>query len=123
MPTKYLNFANVFLKKSANILPKRTGANEHTIELEEGKQPPYRPLYSIRPIEFKIFNTYIETNLTNGFIQTWKSPAGALILFVRKPDNSFCLYVDYRGLNNLTIKNWYLLPLIVQSIDQLGQAK
>ena len=35
--TEYSDFANVFLKKSANVFPERIGANEHAIELEEGK--------------------------------------------------------------------------------------
>ena len=37
VPTNYLDFADIFLEKSANVLPERTGANEHAIELEEGK--------------------------------------------------------------------------------------
>ena len=37
VPTEYLDFADVFLEKSANVLPERTGVNEHAIELEEGK--------------------------------------------------------------------------------------
>ena len=123
IPTEYSDFADVFLKKSANVLPERTGANEHAIELEEGKQPPYGPIYSLGPVELETLKTYIETNLANGFIRASKSPAGAPILFVRKPDGSLCLCVNYRGLNNLTIKNQYPLPLIGESLDRLGQAK
>ena len=123
MPTEYLNFADVFLEKSANVLPKRTGANEHAIELEKGQQPPDGPIYSLGPVELEILKTYIKTNLLNGFIRALKLPAGALILFVRKPNGSFCLYVNYRGLNNLTIKNRYPLPLIGKFLDQLGWAK
>ena len=37
VPTEYLDFADVFSEKSANVLQERTGANKHTIELEEGK--------------------------------------------------------------------------------------
>ena len=123
VPTKYSDFADVFLKKSANVLPERTWANEHAIELKEDKQPPYKPIYSLGPVEFKTLKPYIKTNLANGFIRTSKSPAGAPILFVRKPNGSLCLCVDYQGLNNLTIKNWYPLPLIDESLDRLGRAK
>ena len=121
--TEYSDFADVFSEKSANVLPERTGANEHAIKLKEGKQPPYGPIYSLGPVELETLKTYIETNLANGFIRASKSPAGAPILFVRKPNGSLCLCVDYRGLNNLTIKNWYPLPLIGKSLDRLGQAK
>ena len=119
VPVKFSDFADVFLEKSANVLPERTGANKHAIKLEEGKQPPYGPIYSLGPIELKTVKTYIETNLANGFIQASKSPAGAPILFVRKPNGSLRLCVNYRGLNNLTIKDWYPLPLIGESLDLL----
>ena len=123
VPTEYSDFADVFLEKSANVPSERTGANEYTIELEEGKQPSYRPIYSLGPVEVKTLKTYIEINLANSFIQASKSPAGAPILFVHKPDDSLCLCVNYQGLNNLTIKNCYPLPLIGKSLDQLSQAK
>ena len=71
----------------------------------------------------EILKTYIETNLTNGFIRPSKSPAGALILFDKKLDRSLCLCIDYWDLNNITIKNQYPLPLIGESLDRLGQAK
>ena len=117
VPTKYSDFADVFLEKSANILLEQTEANKHAIELEEGKQPPYGPIYSLRPVELKTFKTYIETNLANGFIQTLNLSVGSLILFVRKPNGSLCLCVDYWRLNNLTIKNTYPFPLIGESLD------
>ena len=40
VPTEYSNFADIFLKKSANVLAERTGANEHVIELEEDSNHP-----------------------------------------------------------------------------------
>ena len=123
MPTKYLDFADVFLRKSVNVFPKQTGANEYAIKLEKGKQPPYGPIYSLEPVELEILKTYIETNLTNGFIRILKSSAGAPILFVRKANGSLCLCVDYQELNNFTIKNWYPLLLIGESLDWLGWAK
>ena len=92
---KYSDFANAFLKKLANVFPEQTGANKHAIKLEKNKQPPYKPIYSLGPVELKTFKAYIKTNLANGFIQTSKSLASALILFVRKPNGSFCLFVNY----------------------------
>ena len=57
------------------------------------------------------------------FIRSSTSPASAPILFDKKPDRSLRLCVDYQGLNNLTIKNWYPLPLIGKSLERLGCAK
>ena len=123
VPAEYSDFADVFSEKYAAVLPEHTEINTHAIDLEEGKQPPYGPIYSLGPVELETLKTYIETNLANGFIRPSKSPAGAPILFDRKPDGSLRLCVDYQGLNNLTIKNRYPLPLIGESLDRLGRAK
>ena len=66
--TKYSDFANVFSKELAKVLPKRTGISEDAIELENGKQPPYGPIYSLGPVELETLKTYIKINLANGFI-------------------------------------------------------
>ena len=105
VPAEYSDYSDVFLAENAAELPENTGINEHAIELEEGKQPPFGPIYSLGPVELEMLKTYIKTNLANGFIRPSKFPAGAPILFDRKPDGSFRLCVDYRGLNNITIKN------------------
>ena len=120
---EYLDFADDFSEAKALVLPERTKLNEHAIDLEDGKKPPYRLIYSLGPVKLETLKTYIETHLKTGFIQPSKSPAGAPILFDKKPDDSLCLCVDYQGLNNLTIKNCYLPPLIGKSLDRLGQAK
>ena len=70
------------------------------------------------PVELETLKAYIETNLVNGFIRLSKSPAGALILFNKKANGSLRLFVNYQGLNNLTIKNQYLLPLIGELLDR-----
>ena len=116
---EYLNFANVFSKDWVKVLSKRTGINKHTINLEDSKQPPYRPIYSLSLVELETLKNYIKTNLANSFIQPLKSPIGALILFVCKPNNSLLLCINYRSLNNLIIKKWYLFPLIGESLNRL----
>ena len=121
--TEYSDFLDVFLKEKSSILPEATEMNQYAIELQKDQQPPYGLIYSLGPVELETLKTYIETNLANGFIRPSKSPAGAPILFVGKPDGSLRLCVDYWGLNNLTIKNRYPLPLIGKSLDRLGQAK
>ena len=123
IPAEYSDYSDVFSAENVAELPENTGMNEHAIELEEGKELPFGPIYSLGPVELETLKTYIETNLANGFIRPSKSPAGALILFDRKPDGSLRLCVDYRGLNNITIKNRYPLPLIGKLLDQLGRAR
>ena len=58
-----------------------------------------------------------------GFIRPSSSPWGAPVLFVKKKDGSMRLCVDYRALNEVTIKNKYPLPRIDDLFDQLKGAK
>ena len=95
VPAKYSDFADVFSPDLASELPEHTGINNHAIELVDGQQPPYGPIYSLGPVELETLKAYIETNLANGFIRPSKSPAGAPILFDWKSDVSFRLCVDY----------------------------
>ena len=88
---KYSDFANIFSKELAKVLPKHTRINKHAFELEEDKQSPYKLIYSLRPVELKTLKTYIEINPANGFIRPLKSPAGAFIIFVCKPDNNLII--------------------------------
>ena len=123
VPDEYANFADVFSPDLAAELPKHTGINDHAIKLVDGQQPPYEPIYSLGPVELETLKAYIETNLANGFIRPSTSPAGAPILFDRKSDGSLQLCVNYQGLNNLTIKNRYPLPLIRELLDKFGRAR
>ena len=123
VPLKYSDYADIFLFDLAMELPKNIGMKKYVIELIEGKQPPYGLIYSLGLVELETLKTYIETHLKTGFIRLFKSSTGAPILYDRKPDRSLRLCVDYRGLNNLTIKNWYPLPLIKEALDRLGWAK
>ncbi len=123
VPNEYADFVDVFSPKLAAELPEHTGINNHTIELVDDRQPPYGPIYSLGPMELETLKAYIENNLASGFIRPSKSPAGVSILFDKKLDGSLRLCMDYRGLNNLTIKNQYPLPLVRESLDWLGRAQ
>jgi hypothetical protein len=58
-----------------------------------------------------------------GYIKPSTSPGGAPILFVKEKDGSMRLCVDYRALNEVTVKNKYPLPRIDDLFDQLKGAK
>jgi len=65
---------------------------------------------------------YLEVNEKWGWIRASTSPAGAPIHSVKKKDGGLCLCVDYRQLNEITIKDRTPLPLIGESLDQLSNA-
>jgi len=112
----------VFEKKNADTLPQHR-LYDCGIELQEGAQPPFGPIYSLSQNELAALRDYLDENLAKNFIRHSKSPAGAPILFVKKKDGFLRMCVDYRGLNKVTIKNRYPLPLISGLLDQLGRAK
>ena len=45
------------------------------------------------------------------------------VFFIKKKDGSFCLIQDYQKLNALTVKNSYLLPLILDILNKVSKAK
>ena len=122
LPVQYKEYEDIFEKKNADILPQHR-PYDCGIDLQEGTQPPFGPIYSLSQNELAVLREYIDENLAKNFIRHSKSPAGAPILFVKKKDGSLRMCVDYRGLNKITIKNRYPLPLISGLLDQLGRAK
>jgi len=75
------------------------------------------------PKELAELKTQLQELLQKGFIQPSSSPWGCPALFVKKMDQTLRLYVDYRPLNEVTIKNKYPLPRIDLLFDQLAGAK
>ena len=96
---------------------------DHEIRLEPGKQPTFGPIYALSEKELGTLRKYLDENLKKGFIQKSESPAGYPILFVPKKDGSLRLCVDYRKLNDITIKNRYPLPNIGELQDRLSKAQ
>ena len=93
--TEYFDFSNIFSSDSAAELPEHTGINDHSIDLQDNKQPPYGLIYSLGPVELETLKTYIEANLASSYIRPSKSFVGTSILFVQKKNGSLCLCVDY----------------------------
>jgi len=65
----------------------------------------------MNPTQSEEADKYISENLAKGFIRPSKSPAAYPVLFQRKKDGSLRFCVDYRKLNEVTVKDSYPLPL------------
>jgi hypothetical protein len=122
LPKKYQDLFRVFSIEAAGILPDHY-TMEHCIDLEPGSQPLYGPIYALSERELEVLREYLDTSLEKGWIRYSTSPAGAPIIFVPKKGGSLRLYVDYRGLNRITIKNRIPLLLISETMDRLYRAK
>nr|XP_016491152.1 PREDICTED: uncharacterized protein LOC107810837 [Nicotiana tabacum] len=75
--------------------------------------------YRMAPAELKELKVQSKDLLDKGFIRPSVSPWGTPILFVRKNDGSLRMFIDYRQLNKVTIKNNYPLPIIDDLFDQI----
>ena len=84
---------------------------DHEIPLQPGKQPEYKPIYLLSEKKLGVLKNYIEENLRKGFIKLLILLAKYPILFILK-NGGLRLYVDYRQLNVIILKNRYLLSVI-----------
>jgi hypothetical protein len=71
----------------------------------------------------KCKTNYMHVTIMLGTHEGNKGFLTAPILFAKKKDSSLRLCVDYRGLNKITRKNRYPLPLIGDLLDRLKEAK
>ena len=107
-------------EKGEMLAPGRTF--DHVIDLKEGATPPWGPISPMSAYQLEELNKYLEKMLAQGKIVHNKSPAGAPIHFVPKPDGKPRLFVDYRQLNKLTILNKYPLPLMTELRERVAGA-
>src|SRR3954469_22585933 len=95
---------------------------EFLIDLIPGTGPIAKRPYRMPANELAELKEQIRDLQTKGFIRPSSSPWGAPVLFVEKKDVTMRMCVDYRSLNDVTIKNKYPLPVINDLFDQLEGA-
>jgi hypothetical protein len=92
---------------------------EFVIELKPGTAPIHKTPFRMTTPELAELKKHIKELLEKGFIYPSSSPWGAPVIFVLEKDGTQRLCVDYRALNEVTIKNNYPLPRIDDLFDQL----
>ena len=113
-------FSDVFEPPPPGLPPDR--GIGHMIPLQPDHKPPYRQPYRLSPLEIAEVKKQIAHLLAQGWIEESKSPYGASILFVQKNDGTLRMCVDYRALNNLTVKDRSPLPRIDDLLAQMSGA-
>jgi hypothetical protein len=114
-------FPDVFPEELPGMPPDRE--LEFAIELVPGTAPIYKKYYRMPGPELAELKKQLDELLHKGYIRPSISPWGSPVLFVKKKDGSLRMCVDYRQLNEVTIKNKYLLPRIDDLFDQLNGAR
>jgi hypothetical protein len=113
-------FPDVFSEELPSMPPDRDF--EFVIELKSGTSPIYKTPYRMATPELAKLKEHIKELLEKGFIRSSSSLWGAPVIFVPKKDGTQRLCMDYRALNEVTVKNKYPLPRIDDLFDQLRGA-
>ena len=114
-------YPDVFPEDLPGLPPDR--AVEFSIELLPGTAPVFRRPYKMSSNDLAEMKVQLQDLLDKGFIRPSSSPWGCSAMFVDKKDQTKRLVVDYRPLNEVTVKNKYPLPDINILFDQLSGAK
>ncbi|KAK3514313.1 hypothetical protein QTP70_013799 [Hemibagrus guttatus] len=122
LPHQYTDFHMVFSEERAARLP-RHQVWDCAIDLLPNASPPKGRIYPLSLPESKAMEEYIESSLAAGHIRPSTSPAAAGFFFVGKKDGGLRLCIDYRGLNAVTVRYPYLLPLMPAALEQLRGAQ
>jgi hypothetical protein len=109
-------FPDVFPKELSGMPP------DCEIELVPGTAPIFKRPYRMAANQLAELKEQLQELLDNGYICPSASPWGAPVIFVPKKDGTQRMCVDYRSLNEVTIKNKYPLPRIDDLFDQLKGA-
>ncbi len=122
VPQEYHDFLDVFSKKNSDTLSPHQ-KYDHKIHLEEKKELSYAPLHKMSPEELNAVKRYLDSHLAKRFIQANLASYFSPVLFMKKPGGGMRFCVDYKRLNAITKKDHYLIPLIEETLAQLGDAK
>jgi hypothetical protein len=99
------------------------GSHDHHINLVPGTKPPFGPLYPCSDSELNILKEFLNKAMASGNVARSNSSAAATILFVPKGSGKLGICADYRGLNKITVKDKYPLPLMSELRDRLRTPK
>ncbi|XP_028073781.1 uncharacterized protein LOC114276185 [Camellia sinensis] len=116
-PRVVCDYLDVFPEDLMELPPHREV--EFTIDLLPVTTPISLSPYRFAPAELVVLKEQLHDLLSKDFIRPSTSPWGASALFAKKKDGSLRLCVDYRKLNQATVKNKYPLPRIDDLFDQL----
>jgi len=100
-----------------------SGRHDFRINTDPTAKIPHRQPYRMTQSEREEFEVQIKKLLANGWVTDSHSRYAAPIIFVKKPDGSLRMCVDYRGLNKITTKDRYPLPYIEDLLDKLHGAR
>uniref|UniRef100_A0A3B3I1F8 CCHC-type domain-containing protein n=1 Tax=Oryzias latipes TaxID=8090 RepID=A0A3B3I1F8_ORYLA len=121
VPPCYHDLKTVFSKSKACALPPHR-PYDCAIELLNGAPLPKGRLFNLSGPEKLALESYVQEALSLDHIRPSSSPVGAGFFFVEKKDKTLRPCIDYRELNQITVKDKYSLPLINSVFDSVQGA-
>jgi len=112
----------VFGKVESERIPTRK-VWDHAIDLKEMFKLWKGRIYPLFKNKREEVQNFVEDQLRKGYIRLSKSPQTSPVFFVGKKDRSKWIVIDYRNLNDQTVKNNYPLPLITELISNMDSKK
>ncbi|SLM36608.1 t18348probable pol truncated-rice blast fungus magnaporthe gypsy retrotransposon [Lasallia pustulata] len=123
VPLPYQDLKDAFDPvKAKQLLPHRSYDHEIKIEGDQTKLP-RSWVYPISNYKLQKLKEYLDENLKKGFISPSHAPYTSPVLFAVKPNGSLRVCVDYQKLNAITKRNWYLIPLIEETLAKVTGCK
>ena len=128
LPDYLLGLSDAFEPKNATTLPPHRPGVDHQMPLEtddngKEKEVPWGPLYAMSRDELLVLRKTLTELLNKRWIRQSKSSCGAPVLFAKKPGGGLRFCVDYRGLNAVTKKDRYPIPLIKETLQTVGRSR
>ena len=104
LPECLKEFEKVFSEELSTSLPPRRSL-DMKIELVPGKEPPHGKIIPLSSAQSLVLKAYLEEQVKLGFMSPSKSSCSSPIFFIKKKDGGLRPCVDYRKLNEITVKN------------------
>ena len=96
---------------------------DYVIDLNNDFKASKVQVYPLSRNEKEEVQKFVDKHLKKGYIRPSKSPQTLPVFFVDKKNRGKRMVIDYRRLNKQTIKNNYLLPLITDLVDSMGNKR
>ena len=100
-----------------------SNVTEHNIDLVPGSKPVHSAPYRRNPKMRQLIDTVIQDMLLKGVISPCQSDWASPVLLVNKKDGTMKIAVNYKKLNEVTVKDRYGMARVDDCLDILSKAK
>jgi hypothetical protein len=112
-------FKDIFPAEIPPGLPPLRGI-EHQIDLIPGVMLPNRAAYKTNSEVTKEIQRQVQELLDHGYVRKSLSPCVVLVILVPKKNGTWHMCVDYRAINNITIRYHFPIPRLDDMLDELS---